>query len=523
MRWLQLTAVLLLVCPAAACDRLALSEHGDGGGDAPPARDAAPRDVFAPDAPPDPNADADKDGIPNGVEGSATARDSDGDGTPDWLDFDSDDDGIPDEIEAGAKDAAGRCASTAKAWPCDTDGDGKPDYVDADSDNDGLDDGDEDANGDGLLGCCIRTCGKPSGGQQHQCVLGADGCGHGQRCQAGLCLPERVFLCAQGETDRTVTQTFGAPIDPLLGTKICTTKAALSSYIGGDWHVVTSPSASYADVALVGAPALARTMAGRIDERAASREIAALLLSTPTSEPHVGKSRAALIASLRALGSVRTRVTASVGKTHEHYDVARATLLELDLAAPATVSTVRDRVLGVLSLATAPHQPQFGVAGRELVVRLTSVRRFSFKHDPVTLREVRDVNGFRVDAGDKSSWRLVTIAAVARRAAYDDPSRETRRLVDELTDGSALATREHVVDRACDVGVFESGVLTMPIDFPPITASLRLVVDGVEVGHDRYTFDVATSTLTVAPALLFAGARLVLGSLRWVRQLPDPF
>ncbi|MEL7252161.1 MAG: hypothetical protein AAFO03_27355, partial [Bacteroidota bacterium] len=77
--------------------------------------------------------DDDKDGIPNKTEGDA---DTDGDGTPDYLDTDSDNDGIDDAAE-GTKD---------------TDGDGTPDYKDTDSDGDKIPDkieGNTDTDGDG--------------------------------------------------------------------------------------------------------------------------------------------------------------------------------------------------------------------------------------------------------------------------------------------------------------------------------------------------------------------------------------
>lgn len=45
----------------------------------------------------DPNEDSDRDGIPNGIEGT---EDPDGDGVPNLLDLDSDNDGVPDATEA---------------------------------------------------------------------------------------------------------------------------------------------------------------------------------------------------------------------------------------------------------------------------------------------------------------------------------------------------------------------------------------------------------------------------------------
>lgn len=65
--------------------------------------------------------DADKDGIPDNIEGSL---DTDGDGWPDLLDRDSDGDGIPDSVEA---------------WR-DSNGDGTYDRYSTDSDSDGIPD-----------------------------------------------------------------------------------------------------------------------------------------------------------------------------------------------------------------------------------------------------------------------------------------------------------------------------------------------------------------------------------------------
>ncbi|MCX6045570.1 MAG: cadherin-like beta sandwich domain-containing protein [Chloroflexi bacterium] len=91
--------------------------------------------------------DADGDGIPNSVEGNG-AVDTDGDGVPDSLDLDSDNDGINDVREAGGlidADGDGKADGTidgngiigAPATnPVDSDGDGTPNYLDLDSDAD---------------------------------------------------------------------------------------------------------------------------------------------------------------------------------------------------------------------------------------------------------------------------------------------------------------------------------------------------------------------------------------------------
>jgi hypothetical protein len=82
------------------------------------------------------DADSDGDGIPDAVEGTG---DVDWDGIPNFLDPDSDGDGIPDWMEAGCT-APPTGNATCPAAGRDSDGDGTPDYLDDDSDNDGIPD-----------------------------------------------------------------------------------------------------------------------------------------------------------------------------------------------------------------------------------------------------------------------------------------------------------------------------------------------------------------------------------------------
>lgn len=92
-----------------------------------------------------PVSDADGDTISDEHEGAGENRDTDGDGTPDFLDDDSDGDGIPDVVEAGDDDP--------RTPPRDSDGDGLPDFVDLDADGNGIPDAEEipgDVDGDGI-------------------------------------------------------------------------------------------------------------------------------------------------------------------------------------------------------------------------------------------------------------------------------------------------------------------------------------------------------------------------------------
>lgn len=76
--------------------------------------------------------DSDGDNILDIHEGIG---DSDGDGTPDYLDDDSDGDGIPDAIEGGDSDP--------ETFPTDSDVDGVSDFLDDDSDDNGISDAEE--------------------------------------------------------------------------------------------------------------------------------------------------------------------------------------------------------------------------------------------------------------------------------------------------------------------------------------------------------------------------------------------
>ena len=83
--------------------------------------------------------------------------DSDGDGVADYHDLDSDNDGIPDNVEANTTAGYNVPSGTVTSdgiWdnygegvvPADSDGDGTPDYLDTDSDNDGYTDCEEGIN-----------------------------------------------------------------------------------------------------------------------------------------------------------------------------------------------------------------------------------------------------------------------------------------------------------------------------------------------------------------------------------------
>ncbi|MEM9079223.1 MAG: hypothetical protein AAGC74_00860 [Verrucomicrobiota bacterium] len=108
------------------------------------------------------DTDSDNDGLLDSTEGTA---DTDGDGLADYRDRDSDNDGILDSVEGGSDfdgdglrnaidpDSDGDGVSDLLEGESDADVDSSPNYLDTDSDNDGLSDGVEgllDIDNDGL-------------------------------------------------------------------------------------------------------------------------------------------------------------------------------------------------------------------------------------------------------------------------------------------------------------------------------------------------------------------------------------
>jgi hypothetical protein len=238
------------------------------------------------------DGDNDNDGIPDGVDGCET--DTDGDGFFDFQDPDADDDGISDTIEAGPDPTK----------PVDTDGDGTADFMDTDSDNDGIVDGEEDRNGDGLLGCCLSSCGE----QREGCPkVEADGCGPGQQCVSGACIPGVDFLCSDGESDPTRTGTFPGGIkDEDLPTFICNKPQETSATglkpmqfrksTGGDWHLALEMASSYGEVAIDNAQTM--EAAATFDLPGMKEAVAGFIVSVPSAETDVARAASNFVSAI---------------------------------------------------------------------------------------------------------------------------------------------------------------------------------------------------------------------------------
>ncbi|MCK5796725.1 MAG: hypothetical protein KAI47_06060, partial [Deltaproteobacteria bacterium] len=430
----------------------------------------------------DPTADWDNDGIANGEEGCLYGRDSDHDGTPDWQDFDSDGDGIPDTIEAGKK---GQCVGKKKdRWPCDSDGDGLPDYLDIDSDGDTVLDKDEDANGDGFLGCCIVDCGKPDKtAQEKTCILNADGCGGKQKCVSGKCTPPIDFSCSNGETSPKLKDTFGdSKFDNERGSFICRDatedkpqgrKAVQKrrstdpedktiGKFSGDWHVALEMSAKYGDMKLSNPKE--KEAAAAIDHEDKAEEVAGFILSIPATKKDIQEELAAILARITAkppggTGTVSVRASGTQGKSHDKYDEVRGTILDVS-GGNTNVSTARNELVATIlgrSPGTMTNLPApFGTSGSDLVIRFVTIRRFAFQED-TSGNLVLDAKGFpKEDTGKMEERRIIVMGAIALRSNYQDPARKTGFLVDDLSSGTAVAIWSDQVEDECDVGEITS-------------------------------------------------------------------
>ena len=371
---------------------------------------------------PNPSADDDGDGISNELEGCLTAR--------------------------------------------DTDGDKAPDYRDLDSDGDGLKDGDEDRNGDGLLGCCLSTCNAPDTlWQKANCSLTHGGCGAGQKCTNGACLPAAAFLCSKGETSPIKKDTFGdgrldsegysficreATKDHPLGRKPVQQRKNLV----GDWYLALEQDALYSELKIAGAST--KAAAATIDFPKSTDDVAGFVISRKGTSASIQSEAAALLKAIAGagVGTHTLRASGTQSKSHDMYDQITGTVMDLTPASGLTASQVRDRLVAALlgkKLGELSNLPAaFGASNTSLVLRLTTVRRFAFKKDAsgVTLK---DSKGNPLDDGDQTKWRLLVMGGVTAKTYYQNPGRRSGFLVDDLSNGTALARAGGTLTNECDV------------------------------------------------------------------------
>jgi len=144
-----------------------------------------------------PTVDTDGDTISDFDELSSIPRDTDADGTPDYMDADSDGDGYSDAMEAGD--------ANVMTPPIDSDGDRTPNFQDLDSDNDSLSDADERTRGTDPI------VGDTDGDGETDGVEVAGGTNPLDRTSCVSCMGGFAFDLPYMATPRTQTLTF-APV-----------------------------------------------------------------------------------------------------------------------------------------------------------------------------------------------------------------------------------------------------------------------------------------------------------------------
>ncbi|MCA9670232.1 MAG: hypothetical protein KC503_31775 [Myxococcales bacterium] len=393
-----------------------------------------------------PGSDSDNDGIPDEVEGCNPAVDTDNDGIPDYADNDSDNDGVPDGIEGTA----------------DSDGDGIPDYKDEDSDNDGVKDGDEDLNGDGKLGCCLTTCGEQRAGCGK---IDPNQCGPGQTCNGGQCTPSADFLCSNGESNPKSKQTY-----PTLGPDqnlpffVCRKKKedgtqglkAIDFPKSGDgnWKIALEANTPYADLTVTGAAA--QEAAAAFDYGQADQVVAGFVLSKPNAAAaDVNAATSALVVAARSIAGVATANLLSTGSpitSHDKFPTVVSTRIALTLSAAKTAGAVRNALYKAL-------------LGKD-------VAKGGFDNYGPSVTEHR----LRLQTQIRPDGRLIVLGGVAPTTMVNDATKKTQYILDDVSNGTGLATTSDGDTIECDPFIFKSN---------PIADIIWVVDDSGSMSGDR--------------------------------------
>ena len=219
----------------------------------------------------------------------------------------------------------------------------------------------------------------------------------------------------------------------------------------GDWAVALERTASYLELS-VASPGPGD--AGAVfDFRGFDQEVAGFVLSTralSSVEAEVTK----LLARLDGHGRRVHELGRELFRTHDGYHAIRVTV-DIKYSKATRVPTVRNELaaatLGKLSTDLGQLPSTYGWPVDDLVARILVVKRFEPRKDPYG-RTVLDGNGYLLDSGDQSKWRLVVMGAVASSKSYADRAKKTGLLLDDHTDGGALARTAGQLARGCDRG-----------------------------------------------------------------------
>ena len=229
---------------------------------------------------------------------------------------------------------------------------------------------------------------------------------------------------------------------------------------GNNWHLALDPSASHVQLSLQGAKA--GTEAAAMDHKGAGDQVAGFIMALPvTGNPGVQDSLTQLIGWIQVGFPNKTRAEVRTSGTqitsHEHFPQVVGTIIDLDLKTPTTVAAVREDLLKALLNPGLPTSiknppPHWGPQETQFVISLATVRRYQRARDPKTGALKLDGEGYVKEGADTSKRALLVVGAVALRDAYQDRTRRTGLLVNDLAGGTAAAlSTTALADIKCDV------------------------------------------------------------------------
>lgn len=494
-RWSATAMTIAALVFAASCGAPSRAMPGD---------DAGPGDDAAPAC--DPAADDDNDCIPNGVEGCGRTplRDTDGDGGADYIDGDSDNDGLLDEKEAGAS-----CED-----PRDNDDDGTPDFQDSDSDNDGVSDGDEDRDGNGVIGTCTLQCTSSSQcPPDAYCSLSLDHAGFGH------CVN---LACAGGETDPHNPDTDGDDVpDNLEGTSICNPTSASNPFGLKPIKYVDSMTTAYPMAnwrlaldlnAVEGVPAIANpTMlnaAYTFDMIDSNAQVAGFLASRSSSANSAVSEIGSLVLNLQSapfITNVTVRASGTNTTSLDGFQTVLGATIELTTSTQLDVTKVREIVTAAalarpLADVTYPNPGWVGTSDTKFVVAVQSIRR-------------------------AEALQTLFVGGVARAVSADDPARKTSFHLNDFSNGTGIALSGNGETIACEQFVIsrqaKADIIWIVDESGSTSDDRQRIVDNASVFFNKAVaagldFRVAVTDMDDARMGLFASRQVGGTGDRWL-------
>ncbi len=370
---------------------------------------------------PDGAEDANFNGVREAFETAAYDPDTDCDGLSDGdevntyntspLDPDSDGDGLLDGLEVGITGPVAG-AGCAVSLPADLDPSTKTDPRDRDSDGDGRTDGEEDSNGNGRV----------DDGETDPLVADTDG----DNVNDG----DEVLIGTDPLDPTDPDAGRGGAIDTVCAAR---NAEAISLTAGPAWTIATAPSTAYTAVT-VDAAGSGVTVAGLDDPSGVAGFVVRLPLvggvGSGAAEQAAGVLGRASAGAAAADLTWSARISGRTVTTHDGFDASVSNLIDVGASVGSpTAGEVRNRVVAL-----------------------------------VTALSASDFTGLSADSGDTAAAFVVSLGLIVRAAVpelvvvgavlpavdFDDPADDRSVLIDDLTNGTAIAVPGAGTGTGCD-------------------------------------------------------------------------